>query len=602
MAENTVDRKLRAILAADVKGYSRMMGEDEVGTYQTLTAYLESINSIISEHKGRVFSSPGDAVMAEFGSAVDALDCAVAIQGKLAIENQALEDHRRMEFRIGINVGDVISRGGNLYGDGVNIAARLEGLSDAGGICISGTVFDQVNNKAELPLEFIGVKQVKNIAEPIRTYKVLLSKEAERANDFSVAESSTSQDKAENEQPSGSAILQLPDKPSIAVLPLVNMGQGSDQDYFSDGLTEDIITDLSKISSIFVIAKNSTFAYKGKSVPPPQVSRDLGVRNILEGTVRRAGQRVRIATQLVDGLNNQNIWADRFDGNLEDIFDLQDQVTREVVSALKVKLTPGEKEQRSNRNSVNPEAYDLVKKANKLGLESTFKSHLEARKIYQRAADLDPDFAPAYVGLGWTWFDEWPFGWSEDRAVLEKALHYSEKAIDLDPILPEASLLMSCTLLWMGEHEKSADVMDRLLSIAPNNADVLAFYGYILTFAGRVEEAVAPLLRAQRLDPGRNVRISLYLGIVYNVLERSEDAVTELEPFLDDYPTYFPLHRMLIYAYWQVGDVKSARQLVANVLKSNPDFSCEDIGRKLPFKDLAISDRIVETWKKAGFP
>jgi adenylate cyclase len=602
VVQEGLKRKLTAILSADVEGYSRLMGDDEMATVDTITRYRSFISELVEIHRGRVVDSPGDNLLAEFGSAVDALDCAVAIQGKLAIENQALEDHRRMEFRIGINVGDVIFRGERLYGDGVNIAARLEGLSDAGGICISGTVFDQVNNKTELPLEFIGVRQVKNIAEPIRSYKVLLSQEAERANDFSVAEASAIQDNAENEQPSGSAILQLPDKPSIAVLPLVNMGQGSDQDYFSDGLTEDIITDLSKISGIFVIAKNSAFAYKGKSVPPSQVSRELGVRNILEGTVRRAGQRVRIATQLVDGLHNQNIWADRFDGNLEDIFDLQDQVTGEVVSALKVKLTSREKEQHSNRNSVNPEAYDLVKKANKLGLESTFKSHLEARKIYQRAADLDPDYAPAYLGLGWTWFDEWPFGWSEDRAVLEKALHYSEKAIDLDPILPEASLLMSCTLLWMGEHEKSADVMDRLLSIAPNNADVLAFYGYILTFAGRAEEAVAPLLRAQRLDPGRNVRISQYLGMVYNALERSEDAVAELEPFLDDYPTYFPLHRTLIYAYWQVGDVKRARQLVANVLKSDPDFSSEDLGRKLPFKDLAIRDRIVETWKKAGFP
>ena len=595
-------RKLAAILSTDVKGYSRLMGDDEMATVETITRYRMFISEFVEVHRGRVVDSPGDNLLAEFASAVDALDCAVGIQEKLTAENQSLPDHRRMEFRIGINVGDVIYQGERLYGDGVNIAARLEGLSDAGGICISGTVYDQVNNKTELPLEFIGARQVKNIAEPIRTYKVLLSQETEKMNGFVARETSDFQDEAEIEQPSGSAVLQLPDRPSIAVLPLVNMGQGTDQDYFSDGLTEDIITDLSKISGIFVIAKNSAFAYKGKSVPPSQVSRELGVRNILEGTVRRAGQRLRITTQLVDGLHNQNIWADRFDGTLEDIFDLQDQVTGEVVSALKVKLTSREKEQRSNRSSVNAEAYDLVKKANKLGLESTFKSHLEAREIYKRAIGLDPGYAPAYVGLGWTWFDEWPFGWSEDRVVLEKALHYSEKAIDLDPTLPEASLLKSCTLLWMGEHEKSADVMDRLLSIAPNNADVLAFYGYILTFAGRAEEAVAPLLRAQRLDPGRNVRISHYLGVVYNVLERSEDAVAELEPFLEDYPTYFPLHRTLIYAYWQVGDVKRARQLVANVTKSDPDFSIEDMGRKLPFKDPAIRDRIVETWKKAGFP
>ncbi|MHC4208060.1 MAG: rhodanese-like domain-containing protein, partial [Planctomycetota bacterium] len=245
---------------------------------------------------------------------------------------------------------DVISKGKRLYGDGVNIAARLEALSDAGGICISGTVYDQVNNKTGLSLEFIGARQVKNIAKPVRAYKVLLSPETERMNGSSIQEVSTFQDEAESE-PLPESTLRLPDKPSIAILPLVIMGQGNDQDYFSDGLTEDIITDLSKISGIFVIAKNSAFAYKGKSVLPSQVARELGVRHILEGTIRRVGQRVRIATQLVDGLRNQNIWADRFDGNLEDIFDLQDQVTGKVVSALQVKLTSREKKQRTNRGS-----------------------------------------------------------------------------------------------------------------------------------------------------------------------------------------------------------------------------------------------------------
>jgi adenylate cyclase len=242
-------RKLAAILSTDVKGYSRLMGDDEMATVETITRYRSFISEFVEDHHGRVVDSPGDNLLAEFASAVNALDCAVAIQEKLAVENQSLEDHRRMEFRIGINVGDVISQGERLYGDGVNIAARLEGLSDASGICISGTVYDQVNNKTVLPLGFIGARQVKNIAEPIRAYKVLLSQEMERMNGFAAQESSTFQDEAEKEQPSGSAILQLPDRPSIAVLPLVNMGQGTDQDFFSDGLTEDIITDLTKVSA-----------------------------------------------------------------------------------------------------------------------------------------------------------------------------------------------------------------------------------------------------------------------------------------------------------------------------------------------------------------
>ena len=594
-------RKLAAILSTDVKGYSRLMGDDEMTTVETITRYRMFISEFVEVHHGRVVDSPGDNLLAEFASAVDALDCAVAIQEKLAIENQSLEDHRRMEFRIGINVGDVISQGERLYGDGVNIAARLEGLSDAGGICISGTVYDQVNNKTGLPLEFIGARQVKNIAKPIRVYKVLFSQETERVDGFLAQGASTFQDQLAKEQLSGSAKLQLPDKPSIAVLPLVNMGQGSDQDYFADGLTEDIITDLSKISGIFVIAKNSAFAYKGQSVLPPQVAQELGVRNILEGTVRRAGQRVRIATQLVDGPLNQSIWADRFDGNLEDIFDLQDQVTGKVVSALKVKLTSREKEQRTNRSSVNPEAYDLVKKANKLGLDSTFKSHLEARETYQRALDLDPGYAPAYVGMGWTWFDEWPFGWSEDRMVLEKALHFSERAIDLDPFLPEASLLIGYTYLWMEEHEKAEEVINRLLGIAPNNADVLAFYGYLLAFSGRAEEAVAPLIRAKRMDPGRHVRLSMYLAIVYNLLERHEEAVKELEPYLNEYPSYLPLRRMLAIAYCQTGDMKKAQQTATHVMQLEPGFNCEAYGLKLPFKDPTMRNRFIDTLKKAGF-
>jgi adenylate cyclase len=595
-------RKLAAILSTDVKDYSRLMGDDEMATVETITRYRMFISEFVEVHRGRVVDSPGDNLLAEFASALDALDCAVAIQEKLAIENQSLEDHRRMEFRIGINVGDVICQGERLYGDGVNIAARLEGLSDAGGICISGTVYDQVNNKTSLPLEFIGTRQVKNIVKPIRAYKVLLSQDTERMNGVLAQEASTFQDEAENERLSDRAMLQLPDRPSIAVLPLVIMGQGTDQDYFSDGLTEDIITDLSKISGIFVIAKNSAFAYKGKSVPPSQVARELGVRHILEGSVRRAGQRVRIATQLVDGLLNQNIWADRFDGNLEDIFDLQDQVTGKVVSALKVKLTSREKEQRTNRSSVNPEVYDLVKKANKLGLDSTFKSHLEAREIYRRALALDPGYAPAYVGMGWTWFDEWPFGWSEDKMVLEKALHFSQRAIDLDPNLPEASSLMSCTYLWMEEHEKAEKVINRLLAIAPNNSDALGFYGYILAFSGRPEEAVAPILRAKRMDPGRQVRLSMYLAFVYNLLERYEEAVKELEPYLDDYPSYLPLQRILTYAYCQAGDIKRARQTAAHVMQLEPGFNCESYGRKLPFKDSTMRNRFIDTLKKAGFP
>ena len=599
--KDQIARKLAAILSTDVKGYSRLMGDDEVATVETITRYRKLIGRLVDVHHGRVVDSPGDNLLAEFASAVDALNCAVNIQERLAVENQSLEDHRRMEFRIGINVGDVITQGERLYGDGVNIAARLEGLSDSGGICISGTVYDQVNNKTELPLVSIGARQVKNIAKPIRAYKVLFSQATQDTDGLITQEKSPVADE-DGGQLSKSGMLQLPNRPSIAVLPLVSMGQDADQDYFSDGLTEDIITDLSKISGLFVIAKNSAFAYKGKAVLPSQVARELGVRHILEGTVRRAGQRIRIATQLVDGMRNQNIWADRFDGDLRNIFDLQDQVTGEVVSALKVNLTNREKEQRFNRSIVVPEVYDLVKKANRLGLDSTFNSHLEAREIYQRALELDPGYAPAYVGLGWTWFDEWPFGWSEDRTVLEKALHFSEKAKNLDPTLPDASLLMCCTCLWMEEHQKAQEIINQLLTFAPNSADALAFYGYVLAFSGRTEEAVSPIIRAKRLDPGRHVRFSMYLAFVYNLLERHEEAIAELEPYLDDYPSYLPLQRTLAYAYCRAGDMKKAKQTANHVMQSDPGFNSDAFARKLPFNDPTVRNQFIDTLKRAGFP
>jgi len=602
LGTNQIVRKLAAILSTDVKGYSRLMGDDEMATVETITRYRKLISESVETHHGRVVDAPGDNLLAEFVSAVDALDCAVAMQEKLALENQSLQNHRRMEFRIGINVGDVISRGKRLYGDGVNIAARLEALSEAGGICISGTVYDQVRNKIDLPLEFIGARQVKNIAEPVRTYKVHLTHATEAMENIWNQGAPFVRMEPSHTVDSGNAGLQLPDRPSIAVLPLVNMGNGGDQDYFSDGLTEDIITDLSKISGIFVIAKNSSFAYKGKSVLPPQVSQELGVRHILEGSVRRAGQRVRIATQLVDGPLNQNIWADRFDGNLEDIFDLQDQVTGKVVSALKVQLTSKEKKQRANRGSVNPDVYDLVKKADKLGLVSTFKSHLEAREMYERAINLDPAYAPAYVGMGWTWFDEWPFGWSEDRTVLEKALSFSEKAVDLDSSLPAAWLLMSCTSVWMREYDKAEHVIRQLFDIAPNSADAYAFLGYVLGFSGRPEEAVAPLVQAKRMDPGRPVRFSMYLANVYLMLRQYEDAKAEVEPYADEFESYFPLQRTLASAYSQTGNLEKARQISARVMQAEPDFNSEIFGRKLPIKDPAVQERFISVLQKAGFP
>jgi adenylate cyclase len=321
-----MERKLVAILSADVQGYSRLMGEDEEATIRTLTAYREVMTSLIQQHRGRVVDSPGDNLLAEFTSAVDAVQGAVAIQRGLETRNAELPASRQMHYRIGINVGDVVVEGERLYGDGVNIAARLESLAEGGGICISGTVYDQVKNKLPIGYEYQGEQTVKNIADPVRMYRVQLGSEST----------------APKTDAAPPVTLPLPDKPSIAVLPFTNMSGDPEQEYFSDGMTDDIITDLSKVSGLFVIARNSTFIYKGKAVKVGEVGRELGVRHVLEGSVRKAGNRVRINVQLIDAPTGGHVWAERYDRELEDIFALQDELTQRIVFALKVMLTPEE--------------------------------------------------------------------------------------------------------------------------------------------------------------------------------------------------------------------------------------------------------------------
>ena len=390
MTTQEVKRKLTAILSADVKGYSRLMSEDEAGTIRTLNAYKEMIADLVQQHYGRVVDAPGDNLLAEFGSVVDAVQCALEIQKELKTRNAKLPENRRMEFRIGINLGDVVEEEGKLFGDGVNIAARMESLSDAGGICISGTAYDQVGNKLSLGYEYLGEQAVKNIAKQVRVYRVLMEPGA--------AGKVIGEKKVRARQwPRAALVLvailivvaaafavwrlyfrptppievaskekmafPLPDKPSIAVLPFVNMSEDPDQEYFSDGITEDIITNLSKVPALFVISRNSTFLYKGKQVKIEEVARDLGVRHVLEGSVRRAGGRVRITAQLIDGKTGQHVWADKYDRELKDIFSVQDEVTRKVVSELAVALTATESERLVRKHTENFEAYDMYLRA-----------------------------------------------------------------------------------------------------------------------------------------------------------------------------------------------------------------------------------------------
>src|SRR5712691_2392645 len=426
--EVSMERKLTAILSADVKGYSRLMGADEVATIRTLTVYREVMGALIQQHRGRVVDAPGDNLLAEFASVVDAVQCAVRTQQELKTRNVDLPPDRRMEFRIGINLGDVIVEGERIYGDGVNIAARLEGLAEAGGLCISGTVYDQVKTKLSLDYEELGAQVVKNIAEPVRVYRVHLEpRPAAPAVRQPKRLMATSWRKLalaalglvlilgggvtvwhltfRRPAPAGglpserAAALPLPEKPSIAVLPFVNMSGDPEQEYFSDGMTEDLITDLSKLSGLFVIARNSVFTYKGKAVKPEQVSRELGVRYVLEGSVRKAGDRVRITAQLVEATTGYHRWADRYDRDLKDIFAVQEEISRKIVAALAVQLTPGEQARLGRKYTENLEAYDAYLRGREYLTRYTQETNGQARQMFEKAIALDPTFALAYALL-----------------------------------------------------------------------------------------------------------------------------------------------------------------------------------------------------------
>ena len=421
MDTKDVKRKLRAILSADVQGYSRLMGDDEVATVKTITEYREVMTGLIKYHHGSVVDAKGDNVLAEFPSVVDAIQCAVEIQKELKNKNGDLPEHRKMEFRIGVNLGDVIEKDETIYGDGVNIAARLESLADGGGICISGTAFDQVVKKVPLGYEYLGEQTVKNIKTPIRAYKVLVEPEAvgkvigenrrlkmwhwtaifALAVLIIVTGALTLWEFYVQPDVAPASIEKmaypLPDKPSIAVLPFVNMSDDPKQEYFSDGITEDLITDLSKISGLFVIARNSTFTYKGKPVRIRQVAEELGVRYVLEGSVRKAYAKVRINAQLIDATTGNHLWAERYDGKMDDVFELQDMITQKIVSALAVKLTAREQEETARDYTDNVEAYDYYLRGKQLLNKRSREGIEKSKSMFKKAIDLDPEFALAYA-------------------------------------------------------------------------------------------------------------------------------------------------------------------------------------------------------------
>ena len=575
-----VTRKLRAILSADVKGYSLLMADDEAHTIQTLKTYRQIISDLISQHSGRVVDYPGDNLLAEFSSAVEGVEAAVQIQNRLKKENAKFVEDKRLQFRIGVNIGDVVNDGDRIYGSGVNVAARIEGIADAGGICISRNTYDQVKDKLDLGFEYLGEHEVKNIQEPVRVYKVLLESDLPA--------------------PLADEPLELPDKPSIAVLPFVNMSGDLGQEYFSDGLTEQIINGLCKVSDLFVIARNSSFAYKGKSVNAQQVGKELGVRYILEGSVQKAADRVRITAQLIDATTGYHLWSENYDRDLSDIFALQDEITLKIMSALRIKLTWGE-QARLWGKVTNIRAFDKEMRGADCFHRNNEIDNKQARHFFKEAINIDNDSAIAYIMLGFTHLLDFVFGWSKSpKESFEHAEKNVEKALALNDSIDLAHSLLGWIYLFKRKHDEAIKAGERAVELNPNGAEAHACLAFILVFSDKIELAIKLLQRAFRLNPIPQSNFYLHLGIAYQNNGQYEKAIEMCKKALSGNPDMLSAYLTLATSYTLLNRIEDARKAVEEILRIQPDFSLEYHAKTVPYKNQEKLDSYINALRKAG--
>jgi adenylate cyclase len=535
MAKTRVQRRLAAILAADVVGYSRLMRADEAETLAQLKALRkELIDPKITEYGGRIVKTTGDGILIEFPSAVDAVQHAIDVQTSMQPRNADLPHERRMEIRIGINVGDVIVEGDDLFGDGVNVAARLEGIAEPGGICISGNAYEQVRDKLQTGFEDLGEQHVKNIDRPVQAYRVSL--ESDRPT------------KATDIQ-SGAAALSPSDKLSIAVLPFDNMSGDPDQEYFSDGMAEDLITDLSKISSLSVAARNSSFSFKGQMPDISEVAEKIGVAFVLEGSVRKMGDRLRINAQLIDGADGRHIWAERYDGNMAEIFEFQDAIREQIVLALEVSLTPADTTLTERNPTDSVEAYDLFLKGRAYLHRHTPELLQEAIKLLEAAIEIDPNFAEAYGNLSLCYFFGWVQMWPGFDENLAKANELAEKGVALDGTSAVALMRFGWIQNWLGRHEQAVANLEKALDLAPNNAEICASFGQILNYWGNPERGQQMLERAFRLEMFVPPSWEFQLGRAHLLQRHYDEAVNGFKRAIEGAPNFVAAHVDLAWAY-----------------------------------------------------
>jgi adenylate cyclase len=627
MATEDFKRKLTAILSADVKGYSRLMGEDEEATVRTITAHRKVITSVIQKYRGRVVDSPGDNILAEFVSVVDAVQSAVEIQEVVRAKNAELPDERRMEFRVGINLGDVIQEGERIYGDGVNIAARVEGLADPGGICISGSAYEQIENKLALGYDYIGEHTVKNIVKPIRVYKVPTGPETLQkvidekgpapgwkraalavvialvvvAGGVAIWKSYRPSAPLTEVASVEKMAFPLPDKPSIAVLPFSNLSGDPEQEYFSDGMTEEIISALGSVPKLFVIARNSTFTYKGKPVKVQQVSEDLGVRYVLEGSVRKGGDKIRITAQLIDALSGHHLWAKRYDRNLEDIFAVQDEITKEIITAMQVKLTEGEQIRAAAKGTNSLEAYLKYLQANELINRLNIESNALGKQLAEEAIALDPEYAWAYYVLARShMLDVWLRSSKSPKQSLGKSMELLQKAIVLDDTFAEAHGRLGFLYSMTRRHDRGVAEAEKAVALNPNSATAHWFLGKTLSFASRWEESIPEYKKAIRLNPIPPHNYLWSLGLSYAYTGQYEEAITWCEKAVRQAPDSLLDRMMMAVVYSWSGRDEEARAEAAEVLRIQPKFTLKKFEKKLTYKKKTDREKFIGALRKAG--
>ncbi len=577
-----MERRLAAILAADVVGYSRLMGADEAGTLERLKSLRrELVQPKIAGRSGRIVKLMGDGLLAEFPSVVEAVLCAVDIQQEVAGREPDLANDRRIALRIGINLGDIMVEGSDIYGDGVNLAARLEALAEPGEICLSGTAFDTVDGKLDLAFEDGGERQVKNIAKPVRVYRLRTQGSRDSSSGLS-------------EQP-----LSVPDKPSVAVLPFTNMSGDPEQEYFSDGITEDIITELSRFGLLFVIARNSSFVFRGQAVDVPEVGRKLGVRYVVEGSVRRSGNRVRVTAQLIDAATGNHVWAERYDRDLEDIFAVQDEVVQSIVATLAERVSAAEVERTTRRPIADMAVYDLILRAHHHMGIWTIEDYLKARDLLEKAVEIDPSCAQAHGTLAWcsafvTWFE------GEAEAPLNDAFESARRALSLDPQITEAHSGLGWAHLISGEQEQALHHFETVVRLNPNNANALCHLGYCRAVLGNTQGGLTLLRQAMRLNPYHPDWYQESLG---EALYMARDYAAAVEAFnrMGQKPPW--THGYLAAGYAQLGRMDEARdeaQAFRDAAKEG--YSAEDyIAMDLRmYRDQSIKDHWLEGYRKAG--